>query len=104
MQDLLWHDYLIFISFIGSIAGLWLIFDRKQTQVDEVEETERSLLMMSFAYWIVYCVAVGVQKFDLPEWDILLTSLQLTAAISYFLTFCCVLILPLHRFSLRQVE
>lgn len=104
IQNLLWHDYLVLISFIASIAGLYLLLDGKQTEVEEREEAERMLLLMSFTYWIVYCFAVGIQKFQLPEWDILLTSLQLTAAISYFLTFCCILILPLYRFSLRQVE
>ncbi|MBE9227021.1 hypothetical protein IQ264_16455 [Phormidium sp. LEGE 05292] len=103
IENLHWHDYLLLASFIASIAGLWLINSNKPTQVNEREETERSLFLMIFTYWMVYCVADFAQKLQLPNWDILLMSLQITAAISYFLTVCCVIILPLHRFSLQQV-
>lgn len=103
INNLHWHDYLLLASFIGSIAGLWLINVNKQAQVKESEETERSLFLMIFSYWMVYCVADLAQKLQLPNWDVLLMSLQITATISYFLTVCCVIILPLHRFSLQQV-
>ncbi|MFE1748727.1 hypothetical protein [Coleofasciculus sp. H7-2] len=104
MPNLNWHEYLLFVSFVGSIAGLFLLSAGKPTQVDELEETEQILLTMSFTYWIVYCVVVGILKFSQPEWDILLMSLKLTAAFSYLLTFTSVLTLPLHRMSVRQVE
>jgi len=29
---------------------------------NELEETEQILFRMSFAYWMVYCVAFGIQK------------------------------------------
>lgn len=99
-----WHDYLVLISFAACIVGLWLLSDSNQTQADELEETEQILFRMSFTYWIVYCVAVGIQKLALPDWEILLLSLRLTAALSYFLTFACIVCLPLHRFAVRQVE
>ncbi|MFB2836792.1 hypothetical protein [Floridanema evergladense] len=103
IENLHWHDYLLLASFIGSIVGLWLINSDKPTQGNEIEETERSLFLMIFTYWMVYCIADFAQKLQLPNWDILVMSLQITAAISYFLTVCCVIILPLHRFSLQQV-
>ena len=114
-----WHDYLVLISFAACIAGLFLLSNDSQTQgsaggsslaslsqaqADELAETEQALLSMSFSYWMVYCVAAGIQKICLPEWEIVLLSLRLTAAFSYFLTFACVLCLPLSRFAVRQIE
>ena len=104
MPNIIWYDFLVFLSFIACIAGLILLSDTKQNQVSELEETEQILFRMSFTYWLVYCIAVGIQKIVLPEWEVLLLSLKITAALSYFLTFACVVCLPLHRFSVRQVE
>ena len=101
--NLIWHDCLIFLSFTACIAGLVLLSDTK-TQASELEETEEVLFRMSFSYWMVYCVAVGIQKIALPDWEILLLSLKLTAALSYFLTFACIVCLPLHRLAVRHVE
>lgn len=104
MLALNWHDLLIFLSFTACIAGLSLLSDTKQTQTDEIEDSEQMLLRMTFAYWMVYCVAIGLQKINLTDWHILLVNLKITAALSYLLTFSCVLSLPLHRISVRQVE
>ena len=102
--NLIWHDYLVLISFAACVTGMFLLSDDNQTQADDLEETEQTLFKMSFAYWMVYCVAFGIQKIALPDWEILLLSLKLTAALSYFLTFSCIVCLPLHRFAVRQVE
>jgi hypothetical protein len=99
IASLSWRDYLVFISFVASIAGLLLIPSGKQTQAEDFEEIERSLFQMSFTYWLVYCVAFGLLKLKLPEWEMLLVSLKLTVVFSYLLTFCCILALPLHRIS-----
>ncbi len=101
--NIIWHDLVVILSFAACIAGLFLLADNKH-QVNELEETEQILFRMSFAYWMVYCVAFGIQKLALPDWEIMLLSLKLTAALSYFLTFSCIVCLPLHRFSVRQVE
>ncbi len=101
MPNPIWHDYWVVVSFVACIAGLFLLFNTKH-QAGELEATERSLSAMSFSYWMVYCVAFGIQKIDLPEWETLLLSLKLTTAFSYFLTFSCILSLPLHRFALWQ--
>jgi len=104
MLNLGWHDYLVLISFAACIAGLFLLSDGKQTQADDLEETELALFSMSFSYWMVYCVAFSIQKICLQDWEFVLLSLRLTAALSYFLTFSCILSLPLNRLAVRQVE
>lgn len=68
------------------------------------ETTDYMLLLMAFAYWLVYCFAVGLQRFILPQWEIVLLSMKLLGVLSYLLTATCVLSLPLHRVSSRQIE
>lgn len=102
--NLIWHEVLVFLSFNACIAGLFLLSSDRQTQANEMEETEQILFRMSFTYWIVYCVSVASQNIIPADWETLLLSLKLTAALSYFLTFACILCLPLHRFAIRQVE
>lgn len=104
IANLNWHDYWVLISFVGSIAGLFLLYDPKRTGAEEFEQIERSLMQMCFTYWLVYCVAKGILKLELPEWETLLMSLKVTAVISYMLTFCCILSLPLHRLSKQYVK
>ncbi len=104
MPNLHWHDYLLFASLVASIAGLFLLSDGDSTQASELETSEQMLLSMSFSYWIVHCVMVGILKLWHPEWEILSINLRLTATFSYLLTFSCILSLPLHRMSVRQVE
>lgn len=104
MPTLNWHDYLVLISLFASIAGLFLLSDDKQAQEDELESAEQTLLRMTFGYWMAYCISFSLLKVGLPEWSNLIISLKLTAIFSYFLTFTCILSLPLHRMSVRQVE
>lgn len=104
MLSLALHENLVILSFAACIAGLWLLSNGNKTQENELEETEQTLFKMSFTYWLVYCIAFGMQKIAPNEWEIVLLSLKLTAALSYFLTFACVVCLPLHRLAVRQVE
>jgi hypothetical protein len=104
MLNLTGYELLLLVSLIASIAGLVLLDNAKDTQADDIEDAERSLLMMTFGYWMLHCIAVGLQKVILPDWEIVLINLKITAALSYLLTFACVLSLPLHRMSVRQVE
>ena len=99
-----WHNLLMIFSFGACITGLLLLIDTKSDKVNELEESEQILFRMTFTYWTVYCVCAGLQKIGLPEGEIVLMSVNIAAALSYFLTFACVLCLPLHRFSVRQVE
>ncbi|MBD2385839.1 hypothetical protein [Cylindrospermum sp. FACHB-282] len=101
--NLLCHEFVVAVSFVACIVGLVLLRDCKQQQTDG-EETEQILLRMSFSYWLVYCVAFGVEKMLLPDWQGLTVSLKITTALSYFLTFSCILSLPLHKFAVHQIE
>ncbi|AFY33839.1 hypothetical protein [Calothrix sp. PCC 7507] len=97
------HGFVVAVSFVACIAGLVLLWGGEQ-QKDDVEETERILFRMSFSYWLVYCIAFGLDKIALPHWETLQMTLRITTALSYFLTFSCILSLPLHRFAARQIE
>jgi membrane glycosyltransferase len=97
------HEFVVAVSFVACILGLLILWNSKQ-QKDEMEETERILFRMSFTYWLVYCVAFGLEKMVLPSWEPIVMSLKITTALSYFLTFSCILSLPLHRFAIHQVE
>ena len=97
------HEFVVAVSFVACIVGLLLLWDSKQ-QKDEMEETEQILFRMSFSYWLVYCVAFGLEKIMLPSWEPIITTLKITTALSYFLTFSCIISLPLHRFAIHQVE
>jgi hypothetical protein len=88
---------------LASVAGLALLW--KVGPLDnEAAETERILFRMSFTYWLVYCIAFGIQKFVLPDWENVSTTLKITTALSYFLTFSCIVSLPLHKFAVHEVE
>lgn len=97
------HDSVVAVSFVACIVGLLLLWERKQNN-DEAEETEKVLFRMSFSYWLVYCVAFAIEKVVLPDWEIVLMALRITTALSYFLTFSCIVSLPLHKLAMRRVQ
>ncbi|MBD2409899.1 hypothetical protein FACHB389_11355 [Nostoc calcicola FACHB-389] len=97
------HEFVVAVSFVACILGLALLWDGKR-QKSDVEETEQILFRMSFSYWLVYCIAFGIEKIALPEWESVLMTLRITTALSYFLTFSCIVSLPLHKFAVHRVE
>lgn len=97
------HDFFVMLSFFACIAGLVLLWDKDQLET-EMQQTEKILFRMSFSYWLVYCVAFGIEKAVLPSGEAVLMSLRMTTALSYFLTFSCVLCLPLHKFAMRRIH
>ena len=104
MATFSWHDYLMMLSFGSAIAGLALLLLEKPMNETDAEVADRVLLMMSFAYWLVYCVSVTALKFVQPEWETVVLSVKLTGVLSYLLTATCILSLPLHRVSIQQTE
>ncbi|MEG5053490.1 MULTISPECIES: hypothetical protein [unclassified Microcoleus] len=105
MVELNWHDYLVMVSLVASIAGLVLLSDNRNSQpTDDRTLSEEILIKMSFTYWIVYCISVFGLKLHLPEDSWLLLSLKLTTVLSYLLTASSILSLPLQRMAVRRVE
>ncbi|PSB46480.1 hypothetical protein C7B67_20200 [filamentous cyanobacterium Phorm 6] len=113
MVELNWHDYVVILSFVASIAGLLLLGDIRNSQPtdDSVRDSfadrtlsEEILIKMSFTYSIVYCISVFGLKLHLPEESWLLHSLKLTTVLSYLLTASSILSLPLQRMAVRRVE
>ena len=105
MVELNWHDYLVMVSFVASIAGLVLLGDnRNSPPTDARTLSEEILIKMSFTYWTVYCISVFGLKLHLPEDSWLLLSLKLTTVLSYLLTASSILSLPLQRMAVRRVE
>ncbi|MBF2029677.1 MAG: hypothetical protein IGS48_23465 [Oscillatoriales cyanobacterium C42_A2020_001] len=104
MVNLSLHNSIIILSFFASIAGVALLTLDKRPAKDEMEAADNTLMLMTFAYWLVYCVSFGLQKLISPEWETMLLSVKLTGVIAYLLTASCVLSLPLNRVSVRQVE
>ena len=103
LSNLISHNFAVTVSFIACIVGLILLRDRNQ-QEDDLEVTESILLRMSFSYWLVYCFAFATQKIISPDIEIVLISLKITAILSYFLTFSCIVSLPLHRLANHDIE
>jgi hypothetical protein len=105
MVELNWHDYLVMVSFVASIAGLVLLGDNRNSQpTDDRTLSEEILIKMSFTYWTVYCISVFGLKLHLPEDSWLFLSLKLTTVLSYLLTASSILSLPLQRMAVRRVE
>jgi hypothetical protein len=97
------HEFVVAISSVACIVGLWLLKNQKKGIV-YFKKTEKSLLTMSFAYWLVYCIAFGMEKVFLFNWEAVIITLRITTALSYFLTFSCILSLPLHKFAVHKIE
>jgi hypothetical protein len=103
LVNLFCHEFVVAVSAVACMVGLLLLWDRKKEK-DEVEVTEKTLLRMSFSYWLVYCLAFGIEKIVLPDWEGLTMTLKITTALSYFLTFSCILSVPLHKFAVHEIE
>jgi hypothetical protein len=102
MPQLSWHEALIIFSFFAAIAGLALAIADRNSATDVIEAADNMLITMGFAYWLVYCAAIGLQKLMLPEWELAVLSIKITGVIAYLLTASCILSLPLNRISIRQ--
>lgn len=103
LSNFIGHDLAVAVSFVACIIGLALLGNHSQ-QENDLEATENILLRMSFSYWLVYCIAFAMQKIVSPELISLLMTLKITALLSYFLTFSCIISLPLHRFAVHSAE
>jgi hypothetical protein len=103
LSNLLCHEFVVVLSSLACVAGLAILWKGGPLE-NEAAETERILFRMSFTYWLVYCIAFGIQKLVLPDWENVTTTLKITTALSYFLTFSCIVSLPLHKFAVHEIE
>ncbi|MGL5059368.1 MAG: hypothetical protein ACRC62_05245 [Microcoleus sp.] len=108
MVELNWHDYLVMVSCVASVAGLLLLGEPTATDsqipADERDVSEEILLKMSFTYSIVYSISALGLNFPLPEDSIVLLSLKFSTVLSYLLTAASILSVPLQRMAVRRVE
>jgi hypothetical protein len=96
MWNLSWHEYLVTLSCFTSVVGL-IAFGRAQDKdPTESKAMQETVVRMTFVYWIVYCLSsFGDRMGDLMPQDFA-CSLRILALLSYVLTFCCILTLPLQ--------
>ena len=86
-------------SFFASALGLFLLYNHTKIRDEDLNESQWMLFAMSFAYWIVHCVAISVQPWITQEWNLVTFSLRFCAVISALLSFSCALSLPLNTVS-----
>ena len=98
------HESAVFLSFFASIFGILLALKVDSKHLTEVEDTDRMLMLMTFAYWLTYCISFGLQHLISSELELIFTPIRLTGVLAYLLTFTCALSLPLHKVAMRQVE
>jgi hypothetical protein len=101
MPHMFWHDYLMLLSFVAAIAGLFLLADKNASK-DEREIVDRILFRMVFAYWLVHCVVFVLKPCISEDWEFVCLSVRFTSVMSYLLTLTCILSMSLHRFSSRR--
>lgn len=68
----------------------------------EAQSTQETLVRLSFVYWTVYCFAHWGEKICAASPHGIACSLRILMLLSYVLTFCCVLSLPLHFIEQRR--
>jgi hypothetical protein len=107
MSHLSWHDYLTLLSCTTSFMGLWFCCkDQTQTaqtqELSEAEAMSETLVRMTFVYWTLYCIAHWTAKLCSSIPQDLACSLHILTLLSYLLTFCCVLTIPLHLIEQRH--
>jgi hypothetical protein len=102
MPFISWHDWILVISSIASVAGLYF-YGRSPIKVpSEAEAAQETLVRLTFVYWIVYCCAHWGEQACTALSPSLTCSLRLLMLLSYLLTFCCALSMPLHLIEQRR--
>ena len=106
MLSLSWHDSLLLTSALASALGIVILLRREclftHEDIDEPTAAEETLLRMAFIYWLAYCITFVLQRLGSDAPHSYLVTLKLTGMLTYLLTFCCILGLPLHHIEARQ--
>lgn len=96
------YDGLLIGSCLASIVGLSVYCQPQSENPTEAEAIQETLVRMTFVYWVVYCVSHWGEKLCGAVEQPVVCSLHLLAVLSFILTFCCTITLPLHLIEQRQ--
>jgi hypothetical protein len=101
MTHTVWIESIRLISFFASVLGLYLLYNRAETQQD-LGEANWNLMAFSFGYWVVNCVAYGAQEYFCADCGLIWLSIKFTGLFSLLLTFSCALALPLNQIAAKN--
>lgn len=92
-------------SFFASALGMFLLYNHSKIRNEDLNEAQWMLFAMSFAYWIVHCIAISTQPWVPQEWAWVLLSLKFCSVLSALLTFSSAFSLPISNVSeVNKVE
>jgi hypothetical protein len=103
MTQMLWIESIRLASFFASAIGLYILYNDASTQKD-FGEANWNLMSFSFGYWMVHCIAHGLQCQVCTDWTVAMLSLKFTSLFSFLLTFSCALSLPLNRIAAKHEQ
>jgi hypothetical protein len=95
-----WHHWILGLSALSSYVGLCWLCAEGNDDVTDAEAIHQTLFRMAFATWLMYCAAALGTALCPTNVDIV--GLRVLSALSYLITFCCVLGIPLH--SIEQLQ
>ena len=104
MPTLSWHDSVLLVSCVASVAGLYFYGRSPIEDPSDAEAAQETLTRLTFVYWLVYCFAHWGEQFCTAFPQSPACSLRILMLLSYILTFCCVLSLPLHLIEQRRKQ
>ncbi|MCY7406492.1 MAG: hypothetical protein LH631_03690 [Alkalinema sp. CAN_BIN05] len=86
-------------SFFASALGLFLLYNHTKIRNEDLDDGQWMLFAMSFAYWIVHCVAISAQHWVPQEWNWVALSFKFCSVLSALLSLSSALSLPLTTVS-----
>lgn len=100
------HDSLLIFSGLTSVVGIGYTYASALKDPTESEAMQETLVRLTFVYWSVFCsasLAVGLGDRIVPFFpNDVACRLKLLTLLSFMLTFCCLLSLPLHLIEQHQ--
>jgi len=113
-----WHQLILASSALASILGLVILLQTESPRtttktttlagatpaLDEFTAHSETLLRMIFVYWLLFCLASGLQNLNCLAGTDLQAMCGIIKLLSYLLTFSSVLCFPMHLFQARQTR
>lgn len=110
---LAWHHNILILSALASVLGLIILLGNESQapastqptpELDEHQAHSETLLRMIFVYWLLFCLASGLQNLDCIAGTDLQAKCRIIKLLSYLLTFSSVLCFPMHLLQARQTQ